>query len=177
VNYYAVQVKPGTEDRYIRLLRAFHPEIAFPVSFPRRMLRIRRQGRLFDKVETVFPGYLFVEVDEDQAFLDARKAFRGIEGFYRFLPSSRRTAPLAGGDLETVLYFLKKASPIAGLSKVYFDENARIQVLEGPLLGLLGKIIKVDRRKGRAKVRLDLYEDSFCIDMGFETIRPLEGRG
>jgi transcriptional antiterminator NusG len=60
--------------------------------------------------------------------------------------------------------------PLAGKSKVVFDENSRIVVIEGPLSGLEGKIIKVDKRKGRAKIKLDLYDDSFSIDLAFEVL-------
>jgi transcriptional antiterminator NusG len=34
-----------------------------------------------------------------------------------------------------------------------------------------GNIIKVDRRKGRAKVKLELYKDSFTVDFGFRDIQ------
>jgi transcriptional antiterminator NusG len=46
-------------------------------------------------------------------------------------------------------------------------------------MGLEGRIVKVDRRKGRAKIMLDLYNDSFSIDLGFEVIGSMEpaGRG
>jgi transcriptional antiterminator NusG len=37
-------------------------------------------------------------------------------------------------------------------------------------MGLEGSIIKVDKRKGRAKIKLDLYNDSFSIDLAFEVI-------
>jgi transcriptional antiterminator NusG len=71
-----------------------------------------------------------------------------------------------------VLHFIKKTGPLAlaGISKVYFDEDARIVVVDGPLAGLEGKIVKVDKRKGRAKIKLDLYDDSFTIDLGFELL-------
>ena len=71
------------------------------------------------------------------------------------------------------LHFIKKIGPVAGKSKVYFDENSRIVVTEGPLMGLEGKIVKVDKRKGRAKIKLDLYDDSFAIDLAFEVIGTL----
>jgi len=57
---------------------------------------------------------------------------------------------------------------------VYFNEDSRIVVVEGPLMGLEGRIVKVDRRKGRAKIMLDLYNDSFSIDLAFEVIGALE---
>jgi transcriptional antiterminator NusG len=59
---------------------------------------------------------------------------------------------------------------MAGKSRVYFNENSRIVVIEGPLMGLEGKIIKVDKRKGRAKIKLDLYDEAFAIDLAFEVI-------
>ena len=31
-------------------------------------------------------------------------------------------------------------------------------------------IVRVDRRKGRARVRLEMYEDSFEVDFGFEAL-------
>ena len=62
-------------------------------------------------------------------------------------------------------------------SKVYFDENKRIRVTEGALKGLEGHIVKVDKRKRRAKVKLALYDDSFLIDFGFELMEPLEANG
>lgn len=59
---------------------------------------------------------------------------------------------------------------MAEKSKVYFNEEDRIVVSEGPLKGLEGRIIKVDKRKGRAKIKLDFYDNSFAIDLAFEII-------
>jgi transcriptional antiterminator NusG len=55
-------------------------------------------------------------------------------------------------------------------SAAYFDENRRIRVISGPLKNLEGMIVRVDRRKGRARVRLEMYEDSFEVDFGFEAL-------
>jgi transcriptional antiterminator NusG len=97
-------------------------------------------------------------------------AFRRTDGFFRFLKSNQNISPMADRDLEIVLHFIKNVGPVAGKSRVYFDENSRIVVTEGPLMGLEGSIIKVDKRKGRAKIKLDLYNDSFSIDLAFEVI-------
>jgi transcriptional antiterminator NusG len=48
--------------------------------------------------------------------------------------------------------------------------------MDGPLLGLEGKIIKVDRRKKRAKIKLNLYDDSFTVDLAFEVIGNAKGK-
>jgi transcriptional antiterminator NusG len=170
MNYYALQVRTRGEEKYIRLLKAMHPEIDFPIYFPQRQLELRRAGKTRSSRGGIFPGYIFVEVEDEESFLRRRWAFRRTEGFYRFLRSNRNVVPLGGRDLELVLHFIKRVGPLAGSSRVYFDENSRIVVVDGPLAGLEGKIIKVDRRKGRAKIKLDLYDDSFSIDLAFETL-------
>jgi transcriptional antiterminator NusG len=172
MQYYALQVKTRGEEKYIRLFRALHPEISVPIHFPQRKIDIRRQGISVHSNAAVFPGYLFIELGEDEDIVNYHWAFRKTDGFYRFLRSNRNICPLDDRDLEVVLHFIKKVGPIAGKSLVYFDQNSRIVVCEGPLKGLEGKIIKVDKRKGRAKIKLDLYDDSFAVDLAFDVIEP-----
>jgi len=179
MNYYAIQVKTRSEEKFIKLLKNQHPEITFPIHFPRRSLDIRRSGKIKTATSAVFPGYVFIEAEHDQDIINYQWGFRHTKGFFRFLKSNQDITPLADRDLELVLHFIKSAGPIAGRSKVFFNENSRIVVVEGPLSGLEGRIVKVDKRKGRAKIMLDLYNDSFSIDLAFEVIgsaEPFKGK-
>lgn len=159
----------------MRLFHSRHPEITLPLYFPQRSLDVRRKGKTVSSKLPIFPGYIFLELSEEDSILSYHWAFRKTEGFYRFLKSNKDITPLQNRDLELLLHFLKNVGPVAGKSKVYFDENSRIVVLSGPLSGLEGRIVKADKRKGRAKVRLDLYGDSFCIDLGFEVLEQAGG--
>ena len=152
----------------MRRFKAQNPDANLPIYFPQRCLDIRRGGRIVPSRLPVFPGYIFLELREGENILDYQWAFRRTEGFYRFLRSNQDIAPLQNRDLELVLHFIRY--PVAGKSKVYFNENSRIVVISGPLSGLEGRIVKVDKRKERAKINLDLYGDSFFIDMAFEVL-------
>jgi transcriptional antiterminator NusG len=174
MNYYAMQVKTHAENKFIKLFKAMYPEINIPFYFPQRRLDLRRNGRIIQSTSAVFPGYIFIEAADEGQLLSHQWAFRRTKGFYRFLLSNQEIIPLADRDLKLVLHFIKNTGPVACRSKVYFDENSRIVVMEGPLLGLEGRIIKVNKRKGRAKIKLDLYDDSFSIDLAFEVIGQLE---
>ena len=175
MNYYAIQVKTQGEEKFIRLFNSLHPEARFPLYFPRRRIDIRRRGVIRQSMPAVFPGYVFVEA-EGEDILTHQWAFRRTDGFFRFLTSNQKINPLTNRDLELVLHFIRRAGAVAGVSRVYFNENSRIVVAEGPLMGLEGRIIKVDKRKKRAKVKLNLYDDSFAIDLAFEVLeRPWEG--
>ena len=159
----------------MRLFKSLHPEVGLPMYFPQRRINIRRGGVMKLITSAVFPGYIFIEDENDDIFTH-QWAFRRTDGFYRFLRSNQDISPLLERDLELVLHFIKRAGPIAGISRVFFDENSRIVVMDGPMAGLEGRIIKVDKRKKRAKVKLNLYEDSFTVDLGYEVMESLDRR-
>jgi len=172
MNYYAVQVKTRSEQKFIRLFRSLYPEISLPLHFPQRQLNVRKKGRIKPENLAVFPGYIFIEAESDDEIKACQWEFRRTEGFFRFLKSNRDITPLSSNDLELVLHFINYSGP-AGISKVYFNEESRIIVVEGPLSGLEGRILKVDKRKGRAKIKLDLFDDSFTVDLAFEVMRNI----
>jgi transcription termination/antitermination protein NusG len=168
-SYYVVQVMTSEEEKFLGHISRQLPEGVLRILWPRRKLFIRRRGRRIPSLAPIFPGYLFLEAETLPP--ESYWVLRKTPGFIRFLDSNQNVRPLSGVDRELIVHFLR-FGPVVETSRVHFDENARIRVIEGPLKGLEGNIVKVDRRKGRAKVKLDLYNESFLVDFGFETIQP-----
>jgi transcription termination/antitermination protein NusG len=171
VKYFVLQVTTGEEDKFVRLARTYINADAERLFWPRRKLRIRKKGKQKDKDIPLFPGYVFLETEELDP--DTYWKIRRINGFFQFLPSNRRIEPLAGKDEELIRHFLSYGE-VLDKSMVYFDENNRIRVVRGALKGLEGNVVKVDRRKRRAKVKLMLYDNSFLVDFGFELLEPAD---
>jgi transcription termination/antitermination protein NusG len=174
MNYYALQVKTREERKYIELAKKLYPDSPLQIIFPRRTLSIRRLGKTKTVEAPLFPGYVFLHGDTVDS--DNYWRYRRIPGFHRFLKDNRDIRPIEGADRELLLHFLNFGEVIRK-SRVKFDENARIVVIDGPMQGLEGRIVKVDRRKNRAKVRLDLYNDSFLVDLGIEILGDSPGKG
>jgi transcriptional antiterminator NusG len=173
MNIFAIHVKTRDEEKYIKLFHADNPDKRdIRIYFPKRELRVRKQGKVVAKIAPVFAGYVFVEIENDDDIMNHHWALHNTNGFFRFLPSNKVIREMRGLDLEVAIHFIKQKGQIAGVSKVYFDDNDRIVIKDGPLLGLEGHIVKVDRRKRRAKVKLDLYGESFSIDLSFTMIDP-----
>jgi transcriptional antiterminator NusG len=177
MNYYAFQVFTRKEERYLRLARVYL-DIAVPgwervgrLLWPRRTLTIRRRGKTREELAPVFPGYLFFEAEELP--IDIYWTLRRTGGFVRFLKSNQQVEPLEGDDRRLLLHFLRHGE-VVRKSTVTFDTNNRIQVVEGPMKGLEGQVVKVDRRKKRAKIKLELYDDSFLVDFGFEFLQKMK---
>jgi transcription termination/antitermination protein NusG len=171
--YFALQVRTGKESQFIESARRRNPEAS--LLWPRRRLRIRRAGEWKDSLAPLFPGYLFLRTEKSDDI--PRRQLSSLPDFIRFLPANDRITPLDARDQSTLNHFLAFGE-VVDRSVVTFDENRRIRVVSGPLQGLEGCIVKVDRRKGRARVRLDLYADAFEIDFGFEILEnPMESPG
>jgi len=165
--FFAVQIWTGDEARFLSIAaqRVRHDNAKF--YWPRRSLRIKRGGNWKESLAPIFPGYMFIQAEAIRPELYA--ALKQAPGFLRFLLSNDNIVPLERADQELLGHFLGFGE-IVDKSLVFFDESKRIRVVSGPLKGLEGRIVRVDRRKGRAKVRLEMYQDSFEIDFGFESL-------
>ncbi len=169
MKYYTAQVKTLKEEDYIRKLeeRLLSRIERQRFIFPKKLMPIRRKGKEIKAMLPLFPGYIFIEADT----LDTElfNIMRHTPDFYRFLPDNKDFHHLDGKDLSLIKHFLNFGEIIEE-SKVHYDENDKIVVDEGPLKGLEGLIIKVDRRKKRARIRVDIAQNSVTLDLAFEVI-------
>ena len=170
MQYYIIQVATGREQIFVDNLKKLSPQLAEKHNFIylTRELNIRRQGKWMRELQPMFPSYIIVQtVNEiDAATINALKK---LPDFYHFLNSNTDIIPLNDRDLEIIQHFLG-LGPKIGQSLVRFDENDRIVVIEGPLKGIEGSIIKVDRRKQRAKICVSFGGTAHTMDLSFEDI-------
>lgn len=167
--YFAVQIWTGGEEKALKIARRQGLPADARLLWPRRNLRIRRGGAWKDSLAPIFPSYLFIQADRVDP--DLYWTLKNMPGFIRFLQSNENIVPLSDKDQALLIHFLSFGE-IVDKSKVIFDENNRIRVLSGAMKGLEGRIVKVDKRKGRAKIKLDMYQDSYLVDFGFEVLEP-----
>ena len=175
MKYFVLQVQTGYEERILKLI-----ETALSVEnlldkgtlhLPKRELTIRRRGKTVKEQKPIYPGYLFWECEI--FYPEVYWAVRPVDGMYKFLKSNSNIEELTGEDLHILLHFLQHGD-VVGNSVVTFDEKKLIVIKKGPLKGLEGRIVKVDKRKKRAKIRLDVYNDGFLVDFGFEILEPVK---
>jgi len=170
MQYYIIQVATGREAFFVECLKKRAPQLEEKHRFIylTRELTIRRQGKLLTQLQPLFPSYIIVETAGEIDSLTLA-ALKKLPDFYHFLNSNTDIVPLANHDLKIIQHFMG-LGPKIGSSLVRFDENDRIVVIEGPLKGFEGSIIKVDKRKQRAKIRVDFGGTAHTMDLSFEDI-------
>lgn len=170
MDYYILQVATGHEKTFIEKVKKAAPDLAqrHNLIFLTRELTIRRQGNWLKEEQPMFPGYVIMQT-ASQINAETVQNLKIIPYFYHFLKTNTEIIPLKGRDLAIIQHFLG-LGPSIGASLVRFDENDRIVVIEGPLKGIEGCIIKVDKRKQRAKIQVDFQGSAHTMDLSFEDI-------
>ena len=174
MDFYIIQVATGQEKAFIQNVEKLAPELFKRHNFIylTRELTIRRQGKWLKEELPVFPSYIILQTNN---LIDSNTVneLKKIPDFYHFLNTNTDITALNGQDLFIIQHFLG-LGPKIGPSLVCFDQNDRICVIEGPLKGIEGQIIKVDRRKQRAKIAVDFGGTAHTMDLSFEDISKRE---
>lgn len=170
MKYYCLMVRTGEEERFkqnaLEALRDDFP--LFSAYFFRKKMRTNK-GLFFE--QALFPGYVFCGIARLEAEIVAR--VRRLHGFCRFLMSNTDIRPLAGESLSVFENFLRCGENL-GLSRLKFEPGRRIVVTGGPLKGLEGNIIAVNKRQRRVTVRLDMMGCVSRVDMCYEDVMETE---
>jgi transcription termination/antitermination protein NusG len=174
MQYYTIHVLTDEESDFERRLLPVLGSDRLIV--PKKTVSIRRRGVTRKEIKPVFPGYVFLRSEDILKELDIYWKIRRTDGFIRFLKQSPSPTPLSEADLSLLSHFISFGE-CADTSKVTFDENDRIVVLEGPLKGLEGRIDRVDRRKKKARIVIDMCKSQFHIFLGFEVVERIKSGG
>lgn len=173
--YYVIRVAPRQEEAFLRLSARLIGDEGVAMVYPRRRMEHLKRGKRVQAEVALFPGYVFLRAD---AGLDPELygRIKTLPGFTHFLRQGLAVSEVRGKDLELLRHFLKFGE-VTPTSQVLYDANQRIRVLSGPMEGLEGNIVHVDKRKRRAKIRLDFDHGTFTITLGFELMAEARAAG
>jgi len=141
--WYVLQLKPAQGDRALQHLQnqditCFYPKVAVE-----RIRAGRRQKRL----EPLFPGYLFINLETTDARWSKLRSTRGV---LRVVSFAHRPAPVADALIEQIRQNLDTLEEQGGLKP-----GQAIQIKEGPFKGLQA-IFKAYEGEERALILIEL---------------------
>ena len=116
---------------------------------PRIKVTKRQQNRFIDKIDLLFPGYIFVLIDEDTD--DARKV-RSTYGVSNILRIGNRfgSVPVKFIDELKANFDQKKNGSINAIAI-----GQKVEMVRGPFSGLVAELIQIDSAS-RVKCLFDL---------------------
>lgn len=139
-----------------------------------RSLKIKSRGKYHMVRKPLYPGYIFLEAACDPE--DLPSLTRSVPGALRFLQSNQDITALQLEE-EEVFRKLLRCGPKIPRSKVRLIPDQPIQVVDGPLKGMEGTIVRIDKRRERVSIRLTMSNKPFTLNLGIEIIEPVSGTG
>ena len=170
MEYYCLLVKTGEEEKFkgTALEKLSLTDFTVDFYFFQRSLKTN-QGKVFEN--PLFPGYIFFSTE--QLVPELMMILKKVKGFIRFLIDNTNPIKIVGRQLEELRIFIRNGEHW-GISKVEFLPGKNVRAISGPLVGLEGKIYKVNKKRGRVTIMTSLSPDGRKIDLAFESVQLVD---
>lgn len=187
--WYAVQVVAGREDHMRdEVLQAVAIEerlvaervgtadklaatsIVRTVFVPKARVGVKRDGKWLPGEETLLPGYL-IAVTRDPSRLSG--ALRRVNGLARLVKQDNEFVPLSKESVEWMERYTRRGASAIEMSEGYVTHGT-LHVTAGPLMGREANVVKVDHRRKRAYLELEMFGRTITAQLGIRITRNRE---
>jgi transcriptional antiterminator RfaH len=142
----------------------------FRVYLPQIKVRKRSKGTWIDKIEALFPRYLFIQVDPEMQSISPVRSTRGVVGLVRF---AGQPAIMAN---EVISVLIQREDSDSGLhqdDRLLFCAGEPVKLLEGSLAGMEGVFVQEDGEK-RVIVLLELLGKTNKVKVNRDQVGKLK---
>ena len=127
--------------------------------------RLDRRKRIHTPL---FPGYVFIHT-----VLDNYTAVNIVKtpGALNLIRNSEGPLPIPSYQIDNLKTVLCSSQPVS--VHPYLKEGALVRVTRGPLAGCVGILNRVDPKKGRLIVSVDIIQKSVSVELDTEDVEPV----
>ena len=134
-----------------------------------------KQGRKQTVSKKVFPGYLLVRCEMDDASWFCIRNTPGVTGFVGQSVKGQKPTPLSKREVETFLNAKGdgEAAPRRKAPKVEFEIGESVRVKEGPFADFNGAIAEINTDHMKLKVLVNIFGRETLVEMDFSQVTKL----
>jgi transcriptional antiterminator RfaH len=156
LRWYLVRTKPGGEA----IAKAHLARQGYELYLPLLSRTLPRRGRWSEQIVPLFPGYVFLRLDEGRQPLAPVRSTKGVAGAVRFGPA------YAVVPEDVIAGLRARENPETGLHRLSpparLMPGARVRIFAGPFEGLEG-VFERESGPDRAVVLLSVLGQSACV--------------
>ena len=140
----------------------------FYTFLPRLQVWSKRKDRRKKIQKALFSGYLFV--------YEALNPYRGLEilktpGVVKILGNAQGPLPIPEIQIESIKKILSGESAVFPFP--YLKEGQLVRVVDGPLKGCEGFLLKIKEEKERLIISIDLLQRSVAVEIDGPSVEPV----
>lgn len=170
--WYAIHVVVGFEeivaDAIMKRAEAYDmKDKIFNVLVPKEKVWEVRGGKRELVEKKIYPGYVFVDmiITDETWYL-----IRNTPKVTGFLGAGTTPMPIDQKEIEEILKRMKPEEP---LIETDIKENDLVEITQGVFKGMQGKIVEVDREKGRLKVMVSIFNRETPVEVDILQVKKL----
>lgn len=169
--WYVLKVISGQENKikgYIdsEVLRSKWENAIITVLVPSEKVYKIRAGKKVIKEKTLYPGYLYIEVDEKVVTPEMLATIRNISGVMNFLGGNQPQA-LRPAEVQKLLGKLDEVLGAGESMAEPFIVNESVKIVDGPFNDFIGTIEEVNEEKKRLKVVVKIFGRKQPVEVSF----------
>ena len=165
-DWYAVH----TRSRHEYLVRDHLFSKSWRVFLPERTVWSRRRDRRKQIRVPLFPGYLFVSSGNGAEYLREVRCTRGV---VRLLGVDGCPLPVPRCEMESLQVLVASGEQLQ--LAAYLVPGARVRVVEGPLAGAEGTVVRFGRKR-HLVVSVELMQRSVAVELAEWQLERTRGR-
>ena len=167
VNTYSGHENKVKEKLEMRANSMDMKDYIYRVIVPEQTVVEEKDGVEKEKVKKLFPGYILVEmVMTDEAWFIVRNT-PGVTGFIGSSGKGAKPTPLQPYEVDNILNSM-------GISRIdaynELKEGDSIKIVDGPFVGMVGKIESVDIENKIVNAIVDLFGQETSIEVELKQI-------
>jgi len=164
LEWYAIHTSSHHEQRvYERLVKK-----SIHAFLPKMEVWSRRKDRRKRIQVSLFPGYLFVNVDLDPYVI---LEILNTPGVAYILRNNGKFTPIPENQIASIQKLLKNDVLIKPYP--YLKIGQRVRIVNGPLMGCEGILLKIKPNKQRLIVSIDLLKRSISAEIDEFDVEPI----
>ncbi len=167
--WYILHVRTGKEETVKKLLASRSESLGKNISqvvVPTEEISEVKKGEKQIKEVRFWPGYMLVELDEDNDGELMWHMIKTTPGVLGFLGAAKNPVPLAEKEVEKILSEIeeKKSKPTP---KIEFEVGDKVRITEGPFVSIDGVVEEVQQAREKLKVSVSIFGRLTLLEVNY----------
>jgi transcriptional antiterminator NusG len=166
--WYIIHTYSGFENKVKESLQTRADAFGFAdkigqVLIPTEEVVELRNGKKVTSKRLVYPGYVLVEMEMNDALWHEVKNTPRVTGF---VGGGNSPVPLSADEVNSILY-RQQSSAERPRPKMTFEKNDSVRIVDGPFANFSGKVDEVNTERGTLRVMVTIFGRATPVELEF----------
>jgi transcriptional antiterminator NusG len=140
------------------------------VLVPTEQVTEVRDGKKKTTTRKIYPGYMFVQMEIDQATTHIVRSTPKVTGF---IGNSRNPPPIPEDEVRRITNQVEEEE-VGPTVVVNFERGEEVRVIDGPFASMMGRVEEVNAARAKLRVMVSIFGRPTSVELDFTQV---EGTG